>query len=185
MPPRPLLLVSQYCCWNSPSKNPGYIHPCSLHMLGVVNGHLHMWLHMIFTVNMYSTCQALGKATPNKFCFPSTARIWLLSALNTPLFRILLLFPGYSCILAGSIKLTCQQCYQVSTNFMFVLFLQFKKEGTSLSMLLCSFLWLYQANTGLKSCQSYNEIMKMDRPPARMQICLSPGLETENLFGVA
>ena len=27
--------------------------------------------------------------------------------------------------------------------------------------------------------------MEMDRPPARMQICLSPGRETENLFGVA
>ena len=26
--------------------------------------------------------------------------------------------------------------------------------------------------------------MEMDRPPARMQICLSPGRETENLFGV-
>ena len=32
-------------------------------------------------------------------------------------------------------------------------------------MLLCSFLWLCQANNGLKSCQSYNE-MEMDRPPA-------------------
>ena len=38
-----------------------------------------------------------------------------------------------------------------------------KKEGTSLSMLLCSFLWLCQANNGLKSCQYYNEIMEMDR----------------------
>ena len=27
--------------------------------------------------------------------------------------------------------------------------------------------------------------MEMDRPPIRMQICLSPGRETENLFGVA
>ena len=27
--------------------------------------------------------------------------------------------------------------------------------------------------------------MEMGRPPARMQICLSPGRETENLFGVA
>ena len=37
-------------------------------------------------------------------------------------------------------------------NFTFVLFLQLEKEGTSLSMLLCSFLWLCQANNGLKSC---------------------------------
>ena len=66
-------------------------------------------------------------------------------------------------------------------HFTFVLFLQLEKEGTSLSMLLCSFLWLCQANNGLKSCQSYNG----NGPPARMQICLSPGRETENLFGVA
>ena len=39
-----------------------------------------------------------------------------------------------------------------------------------------------QANTGLKSCLYYDEIMEMDRS---MQICLSPGRETENLFGVA
>ena len=80
---------------------------------------------------------------------------------------------GYSCILTGSVKaiskqgqLTCQQCYQVGTNFTFVLFLQLKMEGTSLNMPLCSFLWLSQENNGLKSCQSCNEIMEMDRPHA-------------------
>ena len=102
-------------------------------------------------------------------CFPSTARIWLLSALKLPLFRILPLFSGYSCILTGSVKAISkryQQCCQVGSHFTLVLFLQLKKEGSSLSMLLCSFLWLYQANNGLKSCQSYNEIMEMDRPPA-------------------
>ena len=45
--------------------------------------------------------------------------------------------------------------------------------------------WQCQENSSLKSCQSYNEIMEMDRPPARMQMCLSLGRETENLFGVA
>ena len=29
-------------------------------------------------------------------------------------------------------QLTCQQCYQVGTNFTFVLFLQLKKEGRNL-----------------------------------------------------
>ena len=90
--------------------------------------------------------QKAVKATTNKFSVsPSTARIWLLPALNISLFRIVPLFSGYSCILIGSVKailkqcqLTCQQCYQVSTNFTFVLFLQLTKEGTSLSMLLCS-----------------------------------------------
>ena len=86
---------------------------------------------------------------------------------------------GYSCILTGSVKailkqcqLTCQEYNQVGT---FVLFSQLEKEGTSLSMLLCSFSWLCQANNGLKNCQSYNEIMEISGPPARMQICLSPG----------
>ena len=53
-----------------------------------------------------------------------------LSALNIPLFRILPLFSGYSCILTGSVnailkqcQLTCQQCYQVGTNFTFLLYL--------------------------------------------------------------
>ena len=42
---------------------------------------------------------------------------------------------------------------------------------------------LCQTNNGLKSC---NEIMEMDHPPTHiMQIFLSPGQETENLFGVA
>ena len=99
--------------------------------------------------------------------------------INISLFRILPLFSGYSCILTGSVKaiskqgqLTCQQCYQVGTNFTFVLFLQFKREGTSLSMhvLLSAAFYGYashfQENNGLKSCQSYNEIMEMDRPPA-------------------
>ena len=55
--------------------------------------------------------------------------IIILPALNIPLFRILPLFFGYSCILIDSVKailkqcqLTCQQCYQVSTNVAFVLF---------------------------------------------------------------
>ena len=51
---------------------------------------------------------------------------------------------------------------------MLVLFLQLKKEGTNLSMLLCNFLWLCQENNGLKSCQSYNEIMEMDCLPVNM-----------------
>ena len=38
---------------------------------------------------------------------------------------------------------------------------------------------------GFKSFQSYNGIMKMDSLPARIQICPSPGQETENFFGVA
>ena len=64
-------------------------------------------------------------------CFPSTARMWLLPALNIPLFRILLLFTGYSCILIGSVKqrqLTCQQCNQVSTNFTIVLFCNLQRK---------------------------------------------------------
>ena len=66
---------------------------------------------------------------------------------------------GYSCILTGSVKAISKR-YQLSAiklahmHFTFVLFLQLKKEGTSLSMLLCSFLWLCQVNNGLKSCQS-------------------------------
>ena len=86
---------------------------------------------------------------------------------------------SYSCILRGSVKailkqcqLTCRQCYRVGTSFMFALFLQLEKEGISLSMLLCSFLWLSQANNGLKSCQSYNEIMKMDCPLACKYACV-------------
>ena len=74
---------------------------------------------------------------------------------------------GYSGILTGSEKviskrcqLTCQQCYLVGPHFTLVLFLQLKKEGSSLSMLLCSYLWLCQANNGLKNFQSY-KIMKM------------------------
>ena len=63
----------------------------------------------------------------------------------------------------------------------FCAILQLKKERRSLSLLLCSFLWLCQANNGLKSCQYYNG----NEPPAHMQIWLSPGQETENLFGVA
>ena len=42
-------------------------------------------------------------------------------------------------------QLTCQQCYQVGTNFTFVLFLQLKREETSLSMLYAVFLWLCHA----------------------------------------
>ena len=42
--------------------------------------------------------------------------------------------------------------------------------------------WICQTNNGLKI---YNEIMEMDRSPARMQICLNPRRQTENLFGVA
>ena len=45
-------------------------------------------------------------------------------------------------------------------KFMFVLLLQLKKEGTSLSL---SYLWLCHVNNGLKSCQSYNRL------PARMK----------------
>ena len=40
--------------------------------------------------------------------------------------------------------------------------------------------WLCQANMASKASRSYNG----NGPPARMQIFLSPGRETESLFGV-
>ena len=45
-------------------------------------------------------------------------------------------------------------------------FFQLKRKVQALSMFLCSFSWLCQANNGLNGCQVYNEIMEMDHPPA-------------------
>ena len=63
----------------------------------------------------------------------------------------------------------CQQCYQV-------LLLHATKKGRY--KLKHAFMQLFMAvpgNNGLESCQSYNG----NGSPAHMQICLSPGQETE------
>ena len=55
--------------------------------------------------------------------------VYLLSALNIPLYRILPLFSGYSCILTGLAKAVSAHVLVVLSNFTFVLFLQLEKEG--------------------------------------------------------
>ena len=98
----------------------------------------------------------------------STTCVWLLSALNIPLFCILPLFSSYSSILTGSVKAVSAHVSAVLSTrhklHVCAIFAPYK-EGTSINMLLCSFLWLCQENNGLKSCQCYNEIIEMDHLP--------------------
>ena len=63
--------------------------------------------------------QQVVRPLQKNFLFPVHCphRIWLLSALNIPLFWILPLFSGYSCILTSLVcQLTCQLSYQVGTK---------------------------------------------------------------------
>jgi len=69
----------------------------------------------------------------------------LVIALNIPLFHILPFFSGYSCILTGQFHLMCQQCYQISTDFTFVLFLLLERKEYAFVQLFTAFVQLYQA----------------------------------------
>ena len=78
----------------------------------------------------------------------------------------------------------CQQCYRISTDFTFVLFLLLERKGHAFVKLFTGSISFCTAVSGSKSCQSYNEIMG-NGLPARMQKWLRSGQETGNLFGVA
>ena len=87
----------------------------------------------------------------------------LVIALNIPSFSILPFFSGYSCILlTGQFHLMCQQCYQISTDFTFVLVLLFERKGHAFVHLFTAFMQLYQANNGCKNGQPNG-----NRPPTR------------------